>query len=365
MTREDTNRRLIQDRFGVPAMEPTNSVSSFRAIRVGALAVALALIGVSLTACKGGSPAGPTGVNSSAPAAATCQSKVFVVPFDITPPIWLPGAPTIEQANFVTWETSAHAVRFLVPRNVYASGGTTTGGPPTDYLAYFMGLADNGAHFTSLTKMTLDGHPATLVTATTDRNLDGSLGCQEPGMAAHDCFGLQSDLSLRIAMLEVGGKTLLIWDRSNQAASDSDKATNVKAFEDMLTTIRFSDRPVQPPSQAANASPIDGVWVATWTYEELMASPLAAPAEFNDDNWGRYTLTFKQGQATESVTNAKKTSSGSFKFHVDGDTVTFERVSERFVMRWSITGDQLVFRRDDALGIGPTPYVIKPWIRQR
>ena len=33
-------------------------------------------------------------------------------------------------------------------------------------------------------------------------------------------------------------------------------------------------------------------------------------------------------------------------------------------MRWSIDGDKLTLTRDESLGIGPTPFVIKPYTRQ-
>ena len=34
-------------------------------------------------------------------------------------------------------------------------------------------------------------------------------------------------------------------------------------------------------------------------------------------------------------------------------------------MRWSRKGNQLTLTRDDTLGDGPTPFVIKPWVLQR
>lgn len=37
-------------------------------------------------------------------------------------------------------------------------------------------------------------------------------------MAAPDCFGLQQDLVLRIAVVDVGGKALLVWQREDRSA---------------------------------------------------------------------------------------------------------------------------------------------------
>lgn len=56
--------------------------------------------------------------------------------------------------------------------------------------------------------------------------------------------------------------------------------------------------------------------------------------------------------------------SDPFTYAVDGDVVTFQRGNEQFVMRWKVTGNELQFIRDDTLGISPTPYVIKPYVRQ-
>ena len=65
------------------------------------------------------------------------------------------------------------------------------------------------------------------------------------------------------------------------------------------------------------------------------------------------------------MTNPQQRTSGTFTYKIDGDTVTFQRANgEKFVMRWAITGDQLTLTRDDSLGVGPTPYVIKPFTRR-
>jgi hypothetical protein len=184
-----------------------------------------------------------------------------------------------------------------------------------------------------------------------------------------------------MAIVKVQNQTLLVWLRLEDKVEAGERMSKIKSFEEMLASIHFSDRPVQPAttptseptpsssstgtSQAVTA--IDGVWTAHWTYEELSKSPLTDPSggELNDENWGLYTLNFKGGKASESVKNSKATTSGTFTYSLSGNTVTFHRNNgEEFVMRWSLQGDQLRFTRDETLGVGPTPYVIKPFMRK-
>jgi len=66
-----------------------------------------------------------------------------------------------------------------------------------------------------VTKITVDGHPATLMnlTRTLDAShpegfLDGSLGCPERcADRAEGCFGPQPNLLLRLAVIDVGDTT--------------------------------------------------------------------------------------------------------------------------------------------------------------
>ena len=107
--------------------------------------------------------------------------KAFNLPFDVTVPGWLDATPSVEQPNFVTWQspTVDRAVRFLIPVNVYPPGGTGPTSPPPDYLHYLLAQTDHGAHFADQTQTTVGGKPATIVTATVDNSLDGSLGCPD------------------------------------------------------------------------------------------------------------------------------------------------------------------------------------------
>ncbi len=112
---------------------------------------------------------------------ATYVSTSFVAPFEVTPPEWVTPEPAAELPNFVTWEGSEvdRGIRFLVPLNVYLPGATSPTAPPDDYLAYLLGQSEHGATFEDVVETTVDGRPATVMTATTPSSLDGSLGCQE------------------------------------------------------------------------------------------------------------------------------------------------------------------------------------------
>ena len=320
----------------------------------------------------GGGPPPTTGAAS----ASSYASTSFAVPFSVALPVWLPPTPHAEQPNFVTWEAADIGlnVRFLVPVDVYPPGSTGTTPPPQDYLAYLRSQSDHGAHFADMTETTVGGRPATLITATTDNSLDGSLGCQDEAMTADDCWGLQPDLILRIAVIPVSDKTLLVWLRGNAFAPE-EFTTHLASFEQMLASIRFSDAPVQPPpantvqttiASSTAVSAVDGVWRASWTYEDLHSGPLLDSAELNDENWGDFTLTFDHGQMTSTQINPRKSSSGLATFKIDGDTIVMNTTrGETFVMRWHLDVDKLTFVRDVSLGVGPTPFVIKPWIRKQ
>ena len=299
----------------------------------------------------------------------TYETVDFVVPFMITVPSWLPAAATIDWPQFVTWDPATEtdpAVRFLVPLNVYPPGATDTAPVPEDYLAYLLDQADHGATFTDMSETSVGGWPATLVTATVDQSLDGSLGCQEEGLAPDDCFGLQPEFTLRIAVIDAEDTTVLAWLRHNNSGT-GDTATEFSEFEQMLRTVEFLDPSIHSTASTSPGvvSPIDGVWTTTITLEELASSPLLYDqGEVNDENWGEFTLTFDRGRFV-GTQDGDSTTPISGTFEVDDDTVRLIlENAEIFVMRWSIEGDVLTFERDESLGIVPTPFVIKPWTRQ-
>jgi hypothetical protein len=257
----------------------------------------------------------------------------------------------------------------MVPVSVYQPGATTSTPPPPDYLAYLLSQRAHGARFSDQRTTTVGGWPATIVTANTAKGLDGSIGCQTKGLTAGDCFGLQPDLTLRIAVIDADGRTLLAWLRHGKTGDPGDAKTEFASFEQMLSSIRFRGGKPQASTEAAPAvaTPIDGVWSTTFTKRELVSSPLLMDqGEVNDGNWGHWTFTFKQGRFTFTQKNQRTASSTKGTFKVVGDTVDLSlENAEHFVMRWSIAGDKLTFKRDESIGVGPTPFVISSWKRER
>ena len=178
-----------------------------------------------LGACGGDSKdAEAVGASSTAASpGGTYSTQAFILPFDVTVPDLFPTEATTDTANFVTWETGTEgypAVRFLLPVDVYVPGETQATPPPADYLTYLLGQSEVGATFSDRSETTVDGMPATLVTVTVDHALDGSLGCPAEGIEADECFGLQPDVTLRMAVIDAGDSTLLAWLRHAGTAED-------------------------------------------------------------------------------------------------------------------------------------------------
>ena len=149
-----------------------------------------------------------------------------------------------DSPNLLSWDSAAsdatNAVRFLVPVELYRPGSSTPEAPPKDYLTYLQGQTKDGVEFSKATKITVDGHPAMLMNVTTSRpegSLNGSLGCPKRGADQGDgCFGIQPDLILRLAVIDLGKTTLLAWARMNKNNPDP---AFVAMFERMITTVRF------------------------------------------------------------------------------------------------------------------------------
>ena len=119
----------------------------------------------------------------------------------------------------------------------------------------------------------------------------------------------------------------------------------------------------------AKPSPLDGVYRASFTREELARSPLLYESgEINDENWGDLTLTFDEGHVTFEQENDVTSTATSGTYELDDDTVVLDftegvNAGETFAVSWSLFRDQLTFTRDEGLGIIPTPYLIEAWER--
>jgi hypothetical protein len=196
-----------------------------------------------VTAC--GASSTPAESAAASESGAVYTTSAFSVPFEVTVPDWLAETERVDETNFVTWEPAAladPAVRFLVPTVVYAPGSTETSPTPDDYLAYLLEQEEHGATFTDQTETTIGGYPATIVTASIDGDgLNGSLGCPEEGIPAEECFGLQSELTLRIAVIDAGDTTVLAWVRHSNDAGEEAAAEEFANFEEMLATLQFQD----------------------------------------------------------------------------------------------------------------------------
>ncbi len=182
----------------------------------------------------------PTSSAAPSPSAAKYSSKSFSIPLTVMVPASLKPQPTEDTGTFLTWESvsAGHkAVRFLQPVVVYPPGSAGPQAPPKNYLAYLRGQASHGAKFANVKTISVDGHPATIMTATTTQALDGSLGCPTANTAADECFGLQPDLTLRIAVIDVNGKTLLAWAKTD--SQDVNVPSFYAEFAAMLQGLKF------------------------------------------------------------------------------------------------------------------------------
>jgi hypothetical protein len=198
----------------------------------------------------GGETSAPTTASTPPPSSAASQaysSKTFVVPLTVTVDAALKSPPNPDSPNLLSWDAAAsedNKVRFLVPVNLYRLGSSYREAPPKNYLKYLQGQTKDNVEFSNVTKITVDGHPATLMTATSTIDashpqgfFDGSLGCPRPDAEQSEgCFGIQPDVLLRIAVIDVGGTTLLAWARTSK--DNPDKAF-FAMFERMLTSVRF------------------------------------------------------------------------------------------------------------------------------
>ena len=185
--------------------------------------------------------AGSGGAASSGGAAGASYTSVkFGIPLSVVVAPALGSAPTDDTPGLLSWTATVvdnNRVRFLSPAEVYPPDATRPIPPPADFPAYIKGLAGKGGIFSDMTTTTVDGVPVTLLTAKTSRSMDGALGCPTVGAEQGEgCFGLQPEYVLRLAVMDVAGKPLLAWARSDANIPDT---AFLAAFEDMLKTVDF------------------------------------------------------------------------------------------------------------------------------
>lgn len=155
-----------------------------------------------------------------------------------------------------------------------------------------------------------------------------------------------------------------------------EKDPGTKATIDAIASLRGSSATdmFAPCSQATASGPptgptaLDGTWTTSFTKAELSASPQFDASELNDGNWGDLAMTFASGKVNFTQRNAIEHSATSGTFTVKDDvlTMTFDQganAGETFALRWSVYKNTLTLRRDDALGVGPTPFLVKAWTK--
>ncbi|MGY4772329.1 hypothetical protein ACXC9Q_35940 [Kribbella sp. CWNU-51] len=201
--------------------------------------LAASLLVLASSACGGDSSTTPTPTASAS--ARTYTSQAFADGFTVTLPEDLKAAANPDSVTLLSWDSNLaenNKVRFVLPVNLYMPKQPKPVALPQDYLAYLRGLTAHGATYADETTTTVDGHAATLMTGNAAEPLDGVLGCAEINTPAEDCFGLQPDLSLRIAVIDVDGKTLLAWARTEKGAADV--PAFFAEFETMLKGLKFT-----------------------------------------------------------------------------------------------------------------------------
>jgi hypothetical protein len=179
-------------------------------------------------------------------------STSFVVPFKVTLPDWAAAEPVTERPNLVTWEVAdpARAVRFFAPARVIRPPDATETEVPEDYAEYLLSLSEFGATFKDVVETTVDGEPATVVTATAANTIDGSFGCEEA--RAGECWGLIPDVTLRMAVIDTHKGPLLVWQRDPLDAGPIDYAS----FDAMLGSLHFPEDVVPAAAPASDTTSV-------------------------------------------------------------------------------------------------------------
>jgi len=174
-------------------------------------------------------------------------TKHFAMPMTLTVDSWLKtAAPDVDSTNLVYWSTAVgdNVVRFMLPAIVYAQGAEARArNLPANYLQYLHGTPN--FQIKDETSTVIGGHPATLlsITANSDAPEDwfsGSLGCVSRDSQRHDinsCFAINSEHQLRLAVIKLGGRTLLSWARTEKNSPDAPEL--YKNFATLLASVRF------------------------------------------------------------------------------------------------------------------------------
>jgi hypothetical protein len=254
--------------------------------------VALAAMTVLMAgACSSEEDPGTDAATTVTAAAPSYSTRFFSIPFDVELPSFLDPTPADDAENFVTWGSSdgSVAARFLRPVVVYPPGSSESGPVPTDYVTYLLGQADHGARLADREETSVDGDTAVIVTGTTDTPLDGSLGCPGTGIIADDCFGLQPEYSLRIAVVTTDAGPLLVWLRSPVDEPAAVEAQHER-LDQLLAGVEFADRAVEAAGTTTVDTEYDGVY--TWTITQEDALAYGTPGDKTPSGLAEFPKTF-------------------------------------------------------------------------
>lgn len=175
------------------------------------------------------------------------STKHFAVPMTLSVGSWLMTvAPQVDSANLVYWFTARgdNVVRFMLPAIIYARGAETKMMElPANYLNYLHATTD--FQIRDETSTVVGRHPATLLSITADSDspeewFSGSLGCVSQDSQRHDinsCFAINPEQRLRLAVIELDGKTLLSWARTEKNSPEAPEL--YKNFENLLASVQF------------------------------------------------------------------------------------------------------------------------------
>jgi hypothetical protein len=291
-------------------------------LMVGVLMLATACSSSTPTGSSSSSSSSSTGVAAAPPSSSTAlknidySTKFLDPPLDLDLPSFLDTTPGDEGPTFVTWGSpdGSVAVRVLRPVVVYAPGVSTTSPVPAEYVKYLLGQAHHGAHFVDRVETKVDGHDATVLTATTDESIDGSLGCPDTGTPADKCFGLQPEFSLRIGVITTDKGPLLIWLRSNRETT-ADLSAARQRFDAFLRGLHFAHRAI---ATKAASDAVDREYDATYTWTIGRADALAHGTADDRSPAGlaffpnTFTATLKNGQFTLRETSTSDVDTGKY-----------------------------------------------------
>jgi hypothetical protein len=353
-------------------MNPTARRTTMTTKRLLAVLAALTLVGAGACSSDGDDNAGAsagaatTVTTSTSAAGPSYSTRFFAIPFDVELPSYLDPTPADDAENFVTWGSAdgSVAARFLRPVAVYPPGSSESGQVPSDYVTYLLGQADDGARLEDREDTTVDGHEAVIVTGTTAAPLDGSLGCPRADVTADDCFGLQPDYSLRIAVVSTDSGLLLVWLRS--AIDDTAAvAAQHERLDQLLAGVQFADRAVEAASSTEVDTEYDGVYRWTITKDDALAH--GTPGDKSPAGLARFPQTFT---ATLEAGHFHMIESGSS----DVEDGPFEASSGRLLLGDRANGLTTTVTRDPdgTLHLTPVPPILdvgavfvlttKPWV---